>query len=142
MNTSAHHYAEDLLHFSLDGLLPPEQTLIVNPSTRTATLLSQSPDETRHIMAQQHFTPNSMHALIPLLTAYPHYCAYDTILAGLLFVSLEEARQQLANTWEIAIRPIRRAISNLVIKLRAFGLRIHNIRGTGYLLEADVQLKR
>jgi hypothetical protein len=111
MTTSAHHSTEDLLHFPLDGLLPPAQALIVNPTTRKAILLSQSPAASTHLVAQQHFSPNSMRVLLPLLATYPHYCAYDTILASLFAVSLEDARL-LRETWEVAIRPIRRAISS------------------------------
>ncbi len=136
MNRSAHHPAEDLRHFSLAGLLPPDQTLSINPSTRTAILWSQSSDETTRIVAQQHFSPNGMRTLLPLLTAYPHYCPYETLLAHLFFVSVAAARQQLADTWEIAIRPIRRAIGSLAARLRVFGLRIRNIRGAGYLVES------
>jgi hypothetical protein len=136
MKISAHDSAEDLLHFTLAGLLPSDQTLIINPSTRTAILWSQSSAETTRIVAQQHFSPNGMRTLIPLLTAYPHYCAYEALLAHLFFVSVDEARQLLLDTWEIAIRPIRRAIGSLVASLRVFGLRIRNIRGAGYLVEA------
>ena len=143
MNTSAHHHHEEsLLHFTLDGLLPHGQTLIVNPATRTAFLWSQLPDETTHIVAQQHFSPNAMRALLPLLAAYPHYCAYEAILAQLFVVSVDEARQLLLDTWEIAIRPIRRAIGSLVASLRVFGLRIRNIRGAGYLVEAAAEQPR
>lgn len=136
MTTSTHHPAEDLLHFRLDGLLPPERTLIVNLATRTAILLSQSPTEATYLVAQQHFSPNSMRVLLPLLTAYPHYCAYETLLTGLFSISSDDARRLLLDTWEVAIRPIRRAISNLVVSLRVFGLCIRNIRGAGYLIEA------
>ena len=135
MTSSTYSTTEDLLHFALEGLLPPAQTLVVNPATRTAMLFSQSPAQAIRLMAQQNLSPNSVRVLLPLLTAYPHYCPYDTILAHLFAVSLEDARRLLLDSWEVAIRPIRRAISTLSARLRVFGLCIRNIRGVGYLVE-------
>jgi hypothetical protein len=136
MTSSTHSTTEDLLHFALEGLLPPMHTLVVNPATRTAMLFSQSPAQTMRLVAQQLFSPNSVRVLLPLLAAYPHYCPYDTILARLFSISLEDARRLLLDSWEVAIRPIRRAISTLSARLRIFGLCIRNIRGVGYLVEA------
>src|SRR6266567_8089146 len=69
MRNSAHEtpdgegHQEALLHLTLDGLLPANQTLVVNPSIRTATLFSHAPDGEAHIVAQQHFSPNGMRVL-------------------------------------------------------------------------------
>ena len=135
MTPSTHSTTENLLHFALEGLLSPDQTLVVNPATRTAMLFSQLPTQTIRLEAQQNLSPNSVYVLLPLLTAYPHYCPYDTILAHLFAISLEDARRLLLDNWEVGIRPIRRAISTLSARLRVFGLCIRNIRGVGYLIE-------
>ncbi len=127
---------EALLHLTLEGLLPANQTLAVNPAMRAATLISQTPEGEAQIVAQQHFSPNGMRILVPLLQAYPHYCPYEVLLASLFSLSLEEARRQLRDIWEIAIRSVRRAVGSLIAQLRALGLQVRSIRGAGYLVEA------
>jgi hypothetical protein len=136
MNPSAHdHHAqgnqpEALLHLSLAGLLPPDQKLVINPSMRAATLFSYTPEGEAQIVAQQQFSPNGMRVLIPLLQAYPNYCPYETLLAALFSLTLDEARRQLREIREIALRSVRRAIGSLVTGLRAFGLHVRSVRST------------
>lgn len=138
MSTSANnqHQREDLLHLTLEGLLPANHKLVVNPSMRAATLFSYPLDGEPQIVAQQHFTPNGMRALVPLLQAYPHYCPYEVLLASLFSLSPDEARRQLRDAWDMTIRPVRRAIGSLIAGLRAFGLQVRSFRGAGYLVEA------
>jgi hypothetical protein len=142
MNTSAndHHQQEDqpeaLLHLSLAGLLPADQKLVINPTMRAATLFSYTPDGEAQIVARQQFSPNGMRVLVPLLQAYPNYCPYETLLASLFSLTLDEARRQLREIREIALRSVRRAIGSLAAGLRAFGLRVRSVRSTGYLVEA------
>lgn len=64
--------------------LPANQTLVLNLSMRSATLLSASPDGEAQVLSQQRFTPNGMRVLLPLLEAYPRYCPYDVLVASLL----------------------------------------------------------
>lgn len=142
MSTSAngHHQQEDqpgsLLHLPLAGLLPDNQKLVINPPIRTATLFSYTPEGEARIVAQQQFSPNGMRVLVPLLAAYPNYCPYETLLASLFSLTLDEARRQLREIKEIALRSVRRAIGSLATGLRAFGLRVRSVRSTGYLVEA------
>lgn len=142
MSTSAndHDQPEDqskaLLHLPLAGLLPPDQKLVINPSIRTATLFSYTPEGEAQIVAQQQFSPNGMRVLVPLLQMYPNYCTYETLLAALFSLTLDEARLQLREIREIALRSVRRAIGSLATGLRAFGLRVRSVRSTGYLVEA------
>lgn len=139
-STNEHHEGEGpqeaLLHLTLDGLLPANQVLAVNPSMRTATLFASTADEDAYILAQHHFSPNGMRVLVPLLQAYPHYCPYEVLLASLFSYTPDEARVQLQDHWDSTIRPVRRAMNSLVPGLRAFGLQVHSIRSTGYLIEA------
>lgn len=125
-----------VLHLSLDGLLPANQVLAVKPSLQTVTLLASTADEEPHILEQQHFSPNGMCVLVPLLEAYPHYCPYEVLLARLFSLTHEQARAQMHSDWNSAIRPVRRAINSLGPGLRAFGLRVRSIRSGGYLIEA------
>ena len=127
---------EGLLRLTLERLLATNQTLVVNPSIRTVTLISSSVDGEAEIIAQQQFSPNGMRVLIPLLQAYPDYCPYEVLLASLCSFSLDEARRQLQNMWVIAIRQVRRAINSLKAGLAALGLRVRTILHAGYLVEA------
>jgi hypothetical protein len=142
MSNSAHEAQDDdgrqegLLDMTLEGLFPANQTLMVNPAKRTVILLSHTPGRKPQIVAQHQFSPNGMRVLVPLLQAYPHYCPYDVLLASLGSMSLDEARRQMQDFWEIAIRPVRRAINSLKGGLRDFGLQVRSIWSAGYLVEA------
>lgn len=127
---------EGLLHFPLEGLLPANQTLVLNLSMRTATLFSASPDGEAQVLPQQRFTPNGMRVLLPLLQAYPRYCPYDALVASLFSLTLAQARQQLQDSWEVAMRPVRRAISGIMDGLHVLGLSVRSLRKAGYVLEA------
>jgi hypothetical protein len=127
---------EGLLTFPLEGLLPANQTLILNLSMRSATLFSASPDGEAQVLSQQRFTPNGMRVLLPLLRAYPRYCPYDALVASLLSLTLAQARQMLHDSWEMAMRPVRRAISGIMDGLHALGLSVRSLRKAGYVLEA------
>jgi hypothetical protein len=140
-NLTNHHEGDDghqeaVLHLTLDGLLPANQVLAVKPSMRTVTLLAAFSSEEAHIIEQQHFSPNGMRVLVPLLQAYPHYCPYEILLASLFTYTPEEARDQLQGHWDSTIRPVRRAMNSLVPGLRTFGLQVRSIRSGGYLIEA------
>ena len=127
---------EGLLTFQLEGLLPANQTLVLNLSMRSATLFSASPDGEAQVLSQQRFTPNGMRVLLPLLRAYPQYCPYDALVASLLSLTLAQARQMLHDSWEVAMRPVRRAISGIMDGLHALGLSVRSLRKAGYVLEA------
>src|SRR5258708_28244131 len=141
--SNATHEAQDgdrhrelLLHLTLDGLLQDHQIVVVNPSMRAAMLLSLAPDGETQIVAQQHFSPNGMRVLVPLLQSYPYYCPYEVLLASLFSLSLDEARKHLQDIRDIAIRSVRRAIGSLIAGLRALGLQVRSIRNAGYFVEA------
>ncbi len=125
---------EELLHFSLPGLLPDDRTLVVNPATRTVILFSNEAAGRARIVTQQ-FSPNGMRVLVPLLQAYPDYCPYDVMLTGLFPLSLEEGRKHLQEAWAATIRPVRRAIGSIMAGLAAFGLKAYSLRGLGYILQ-------
>ena len=126
---------EELLHLTLNGLLPDDKTLVLNLATRTGTLFSHGAGSGARIVTQQQFSPNGMRVLVPLLQAYPLYCPYEVLLASLFPLSLEACQQQLQEAWEMAIRPVRRAIGSIMAGLRSFGLTVHSLRRTGYLLK-------
>jgi hypothetical protein len=102
----------------------------------TAILLASSPEGEAQVLAQQRFTPNGMRVLLPLLEAYPRYCPYDVLVASLFSTSLSQARQQLQESWELTMHPVRRAISGIMDGLHALGLSVRSLRKAGYVLEA------
>jgi hypothetical protein len=49
---------------------------------------------------------------------------------------VDEAYQQMREMHELTIRSVRRAVSSLHTRLRAFGWQVRSIHGIGYLIEA------
>ena len=138
---ASHHqdgesHQEALLPLTLEGLIPPNQILVLNRSLRTATLLYNAPEGNQTIVEQQHFSPNGMRVLVPLLEAYPKYCLHEVLFASLVSLPLEEAYQQMREMRALTIRSVRRAVASLPSRLRAFGWQVRSIRGAGYLIEA------
>jgi hypothetical protein len=123
------------IHLPLAGLLPVEQKLVVNPSLRTVILLSTNAGGAQVVIDRQ-FSPNGIGVLLPILQTYPHYCSYEAILASLLHLSLGESRRLLQETREACIRTLRRSIGSIRAGLRDFGLKVHSLRGLGYILKA------
>ncbi len=138
---ASHHqdgesHQEALLPLTLEGLIPPNQILVLNRSLRTATLLYNAPEGNQTIVEQQHFSPNGMRVLVPLLEAYPKYCLHEVLFASLVSLPLEEAYQQMREMRALTIRSVRRAVASLPSRLRAFSWQVRSIRGAGYLIEA------
>jgi hypothetical protein len=135
-NQDGEDHQEALLPLRLEGLIPANQILVLNLSLRTATLFYNAPEGEQTIVEQQHFSPNGMLVLVPLLQAYPKYCLHEVLFASLDSLPLDEAYQQMREMRALTIRSVRRAISSLPARLRAFGWRVRSIRGAGYLIEA------
>ena len=76
---------------TLEGLIPTNQILVLNLALRTATLFYNTPEGNQTIVEQQHFSPNGMRVLVPLLEAYPKYCLHEVLFASLVSLPLEEA---------------------------------------------------
>ena len=125
-----------LLYLSLEGLIPANHEFVLNLALHTATLLDNTPEGKQTIVEQQKFSPNGMLVLVPLLQAYPKYCHHEVLIASLFSLPLDEAYQQMREMPSLSIRALRRAISSLPTRLRAFGWRVRSIRGAGYLIEA------
>ncbi len=145
MNNSVHipqagdDYQEELIHLKLEGLLPANQELVINPVLRTATLLSHVPDGKSEMVVQQHFSPNGLRVLVPLLKAYPQKCLHEDLFANLFSLPLEQASQQMREMRALTIRSVHRAISTLRVKLRVFGWGIGSMRSEGYQLRPLVK---
>lgn len=129
--------ATTISHSSPEGLLPVDQTLVINLETRTISLLSDGPT----LIVEQQLSINELHLLVPILHAFPHYCPYEVLLSHLITnvvseASIERCRQRLQEAqdcgrWEQELRPVRRALSSLRNKLCRLDLGISNIRERG-----------
>lgn len=134
---------EEIMHFTLQGLLPSGHVLALNTNLGSLSELAYSLDWPRMI-AQQQFTTSELSVLMPLLEAYPHYCPYEVLLAN--FVSgrmteetIAESRMrlqeaQLRGEWDQEMRPVRNVLSRTRIKMRSFAVEISSILETGYIL--------
>jgi len=135
-NQDSESHQEELVRLTLEGLLPANQELVLNLAERTMILFSHGSDGKVTKVEQKRFSPNGMRVLVPLLRAYPKYCHHEILFASLSSLPLEEAYQQMHEMRDLTIRSVRRAISSLPARLRAFGWQVRSIRGEGYLIEA------
>ena len=72
---------EEVLHFSLQGLLPAGHTLALNTTLGTLSHLVCKQDRP-HMLMEQQFTTSEICVLLPLLEAYPYDCPYEVLLAS------------------------------------------------------------
>ena len=134
---------EEILHFSLQGLLPVGHSLALNTSIGTLSHLVCKQDRP-HMLTEQQFTTSELGVLMPLLRSYPHYCPYEVMLASFNHghvsdSTVERCRQrlyeaQLAGVWDQEMRPVRNVLSRTRLKVRSFGIEISSILETGYVL--------
>jgi len=137
-----------ITHFRLQGLLPQNQALALNLSTRTLSLLAEGPQQ---IMEQQ-FSANEMRMMVPIIESFPHYCPYEVLLSyistnNVTPASIAHSRQCLqealnCGTWQQELRPVRRALSSLRRKLHKFDLEISTIRQRGCSITSLTSLPR
>jgi hypothetical protein len=141
---------EEILHFSLQGLLPVGHSLALNTTLGTLSHLVCKNDRP-HMMMEQQFTTSEICVLMPLLESYPYYCPYEVLLASfntgrVTEVAVERARARLqeaqeAGVWDQEMRPVRNLLSRTRLKTRAFGIEISSILETGYILMYMSQAK-
>lgn len=142
---------EDILHFSLQGLLPPTHSLALNSTLGTLSYLISHNDSPRMVM-QQQFTDSEIRVLLPLLESYPYYCPFEVLLASFTMGILSDeniarCRNRLEaaleeGIWDYEMRPVRNVLSRTRIKTRAFGIEISSILETGYILMFMVESKK
>jgi len=135
--------SEEILHFSLQGLLPVGYTLALNTTLGTLSLLICKGDRP-HMLAEQQFTTSEICVLMPLLESYPYYCPYEVLLASfssgrVTDTTIAKCRKRLqeaqeAGVWDQEMRPVRNVLSRTRLKTRTFGIEISSILETGYIL--------
>lgn len=134
---------EDIMHFSLQGALPPGHTLALNIPCGWLSYIACEGDMPRLLM-QEQFTSTEMAVLMPLLEVFPYFCPYELMYASFYKGNTSEktvlrCRQRLqeaqeTGVWDQEIRPLRGALSRARLKLRPFGIDISSILSTGYIL--------
>ena len=134
---------EEILHFSLQGLLPAGHMLALNTTLGTLSHLAIEQDSPRMITEQQ-FTTSEICVLMPLLEAHPYYCPYEVLLASfnngrITETAVARCRERLQaaqeeGVWDQEMRPVRNVLSRTRLKTRAFGIEISSILETGYIL--------
>jgi hypothetical protein len=135
---------EHILHFSLSGLLSAGHTLALNTTLGTLSQLCCDGDMPR-LFEQQQFTTSEIYVLMPILDAYPYYCAYETLLASYSHGRVNEAtvarcrellqEAQEEGLWDQEIRPVRNVLSRARLKMHSFGIDIISVHETGYMLK-------
>ena len=139
------HTDEEILHYSLEELLPAGQTLALNVLLGTLSLIAYDIEMPYpRMMAEQQFTLSELSLLLPLLNSHPHYCPYEVLLASFNHRTVSDAtiercrRQlheaQLEGVWDQEMRPVRNVLSRTRLKMRSFGIEIASILETGYVL--------
>src|ERR1700737_848357 len=135
--------SEEVLHFSLQGLLPAGHTLALNTVLGTLSHLICKQDRP-HMLLEQQFTTSEICVLMPLLEAYPYYCPYEVLLASfnsgrVTETTIARCRQRLqeaqeAGVWDQEMRPVRNVLSRTRLKMHTFEVDIFSILETGYVL--------
>ena len=139
------HTDEEILHYSLEELLPAGHTLALNVLLGTLSLIAYDIEMPYpRMMAEQQFTLSELSLLLPLLNSHPHYCPYEVLLASFNHRTVSDAtiercrRQlheaQLEGVWDQEMRPVRNVLSRTRLKMRTFGIEIASILETGYVL--------
>ena len=141
----------DIIHFSLQGLLPTDHTLALNTLLGTLSHLSCI-DNQPVMLGEQQFTTSEISVLLPLLEAYPYYSPYEVLLASFNSGRTSEsavarARKRLqeaqeAGIWDQEMRPVRNVLSRTRLKTRSFGIEISSILETGYILMTKKKSRR
>jgi hypothetical protein len=156
VKTSVYHVQsvdDEILHFTLDNLLPECHTLALNLSLGTLSLIANSRENSYpFLLAEQQFTTSELCVLVPLLKHYPHYCPYEVLLASFYNGNTNEAtieksrnrlnEAQLEGIWDQEMRPVRNVLSRARLKMRSFNIEISSILETGYVLMKLSERKR
>lgn len=142
---------EHILYFHLQDTLPEGHTLVLNTLLGTLSYLYLSENKWPRMLLQQQCTNNELSLLRPLLEHYPHYCPHEVLFASFYNGSVNEktiarARERLQEarddgTWDHEMRPVRNVLSRIRLKVKDFGLDIHSVLETGYIMMVTVKLK-
>src|SRR5450755_3255569 len=102
---------EEILHFSLQGLLPVGHSLALNTTIGTLSHLVVKQDRP-HMLMEQQFTTSEICVLMPLMESYPYYCTYEVLLASFNTgrvneTTVERCRERLLEAQEAGEKTIK-----------------------------------
>src|ERR1700681_3952480 len=74
---------EEILHYTMEELLPTGHTLAMNVLLGTLSLIANDSNlPYPRMLAEQQFTMSELSLLLPLHNSLPHYCPYEVLLAS------------------------------------------------------------
>ncbi len=143
---------EEVIHLTLDGLLPPTEVLAVHFVLRILSRLEHEhhPLHPSHplMLGEQQFTRREFNVICPLLMKYPDYTPYEMLYASFNYggyarltdQAIARARVRLASaqaldTLGIETHPISNTLCRARPRLRALGLDYVHLLETGYVLD-------
>jgi hypothetical protein len=118
--------------FSLSGIFPEHTRLLLDKEKGLVLLLRLDGELGVRQLCSFPLAPSAARLFLALCCAYPAYCSYRTLFVALYPQRTAETRERWEG--ELALRPIRRAITLLAPTLRHLGLAAVSLRGRGYLL--------
>ena len=103
--------------------------LILYEAQRTVSLLDK---RNSRLIAQQRLTPNEWGILLALMSVYPHYTPYETLLAVTTSLSVAQCRRELqaaqrkgTKYFKCTFRPAARVIAGVRTKLECVVPSLH-----------------
>jgi hypothetical protein len=139
-DTSSQIDQQSVAEALLQSLLPVNYKLEFNADLHILSLLHI---DTPRILAQEQFTRNEWSILLAILSSYPYYTSYETLLASITSLTpvycrkrLQEVQQLGSKAMKQELKPVHRAISSTRNKLYNVCpfLKISLIRELGYNL--------
>jgi len=129
--------------FTLPRVLPEGHVLVLNTHAYSLStyVLTELSAERHGLVAQEVLTELEMYVVLALLEAYPQYCPYEVLRAGITDEVLSRARTTVHRavehkTLDRSMKPIRNVLSRCRAKLHAFGIDVRSIHAEGYILTA------
>ena len=93
------------------------------------------------VVEQLLLNPSEMYVVEALLSNYPEYCPYESILSSATGKSVERCRALINQAEEDGsidpvMRPVRNLLGRVRLKLMPFGIKVRSMIHTGYVLIA------
>lgn len=131
----------ELLHFTLQGLLPDGTILAINRHLCVVTLMSKGPT----VLHQEQLTDGELAVFLPLIDFYPHYCPLEVLLASFQYNKTDDdtvaiCREYIMKAaedgcYDMSLRPLRNVLSRARLKINRFELvKIISVMETGYMI--------
>ena len=133
---------ERFSYYSLSGLLPEGDKLIIDRELLVVTHLRQGESGDCCIVEQQQMGTSELFAFVELLASYPYYSPLEQLLSVCTGRSPKKCREDLSLAQELGeieklLKPLRSVISRTRLKIYRFGLNAQSLPEVGYILMPD-----